>query len=63
MMGEGRDGGGCLGPCPPPPESSPTVGGGSDFWLNWGSKLFQALFDEAISCQIFWGSTDNIPLS
>jgi hypothetical protein len=21
---------------PPPPESSPTVGGGTIFWLNWG---------------------------
>jgi hypothetical protein len=35
MMGEGRDGGGPLGPSPPP-ESSPTVGGGTIFWLNWG---------------------------
>jgi hypothetical protein len=35
MMGEGKDGGGRPGPYPPP-ESSPTVGGGTIFWLNWG---------------------------
>jgi hypothetical protein len=38
MMGEGKDGGGRPGPYPPP-ESSPTVGGGTIFWLNWGSTF------------------------
>ena len=23
---------------PPPPEFSPTVGGGTNFWLNWGYR-------------------------
>ena len=31
MMGEGKDGGGRLGPSPPTPESSPTVGGRAGF--------------------------------
>jgi hypothetical protein len=25
----------------PPPESSPTVGGGTIFWLNWGSTVLK----------------------
>jgi hypothetical protein len=46
MMGEGKDGRRLREPLArrgvavldliPPPESSPTVGGGADFWLNWG---------------------------
>jgi len=35
-MGEGKDGGERHGPSSPPPESSPTVGGGTNFSLNWG---------------------------
>ena len=46
MMGEGKDGRRLREPLArrgvdvldlsPPPESSPTVGGGTIFWLNWG---------------------------
>jgi len=38
MMGEGKDGRRGVDPWtfPPPPESSPTVGGGTIFLLNWG---------------------------